>query len=119
MAGRVCSTPGCPTIHQGPGRCPACRAQGDRDRRPHGNPYATRGHQRFREAVLARDPICVLCLRARSTVADHHPDERRDLVAAGLDPNDPTRGRGLCKGCHDRWTAKSSPGGWNDRREAR
>jgi len=107
MAWRVCSRPGCGTLHEGTGRCPACRAQADRERRPDGNPYKTAGHRSFREAVLARDPICVLCLRARATVADHFPIERRDLVAMGLDPNDPARGRGLCKACHDRHTATS------------
>ena len=107
---RVCSTPGCPNLHPRPGRCPQCRAQADRDRRPHGNPYNSPGHQAFREAVLTRDPICVLCLATRATVADHHPTERRDLVAQGLDPNDPARGRGLCTPCHNRKTALTASG---------
>jgi len=114
-AWRVCSSPTCPTLHQGKGKCPECRAKAESARRPNGNPYSTRGHQAFREAVLARDPICVLCLRARATVADHFPIERRDLVSMGLDPNDPQCGRGLCKTCHDQHTAATSPGGWNDR----
>lgn len=108
MAWRVCSTPGCPTLHQGTGRCDTCRAEADRKRRPQGNPYATPGHRAFREAVLARDPICVECLAARATVADHHPHERRDLIDMGKDPNDPTFGRGLCKACHDRKTGRTS-----------
>ncbi|QDY11401.1 hypothetical protein FJK98_02390 [Micromonospora sp. HM134] len=54
------------------------------------------------------------CLRP-STVADHWPLSRRELVDAGLDANDPTRGRGLCKGCHDRHTSVAQPGGWNAR----
>lgn len=95
--------------------CKACRATADRARRPDGNPYKTAGHRDFRETVLARDPICVLCMAQRSIVADHYPIERRDLVAQGLDPNDPDRGRGLCKKCHDQHTAATSPGGWNDR----
>ena len=115
MGYRVCSQPGCPRLHEGTGRCPSCRADADKARRPDGNPYRTSGHHAFREAVLARDPFCVLCRREYATVADHYPLERRDLVSAGLDPNDPVRGRGLCKGCHDRHTAATSPGGWNDR----
>lgn len=63
-------------------------------------------------AVLARDPLCVICGIRISTVADHHPLERRELVARGLDPNDPERGRGLCSGCHNAKTARTSPGGW-------
>lgn len=123
MAWRVCSA-GCGELHQGSGRCPECRRAADLARRPHGNPYRTPGHQAFREAVLARDPVCVcmgdcgthdgLCAR-RSTVADHWPDERVDLIDAGHDPDDPDRGRGVCKPCHDRKTARTKPGGWNDR----
>ena len=105
MTWRVCSTPGCGTLHNGRGQCKTCKATHDRKRRPRGNPYATRGHQQFREAVLARDPICTVCLRARSTIADHHPLDRDQLIARGLDPNDPQRGRGLCKRCHDKKTA--------------
>ena len=106
MSWRVCSTPGCGTIHPERGQCAACRAKGDRKRRPKGNPYTTRGHQSFREAVLARDPICVLCLRARANVADHHPLDREQLIARGLDPNDPQYGRGLCERCHNSKTAR-------------
>ena len=104
--------------------CDGCRARADRDRRPEGNPYSTRGHRRFRELVLARNPRCVCsgeCGRhtgwcgKRSTVADHHPLERVDLVAMGVDPDDPARGRGVCTGCHNRKTARTKPAGWNAR----
>lgn len=63
--------------------------------------------------MLDRDPICVLCLLAASTVADHYPLSRRDLIASGLDPNDPAAGRGLCSSCHSRYTTEAQPGGWN------
>ena len=112
MTLRVCSTPGCPTLHTGRGQCPTCRTQADKARRPHGNPYGTKGHQAFRETVLTRDPICVLCRTAQSTIADHYPIERVDLIELGLNPNDPQRGRGLCKPCHDRHTARTKPAGW-------
>jgi hypothetical protein len=115
MAWRVCPTPGCPNLVEHAGRCKTCKAKADKTRRPDGNPYQTAGHQAFREAVLARDPICVVCLSARATVADHYPIDRVDLVAQGLDPNDPARGRGLCKHCHDRHTAATKPSGWNER----
>lgn len=120
---RVCSTPGCPTLHPGSGRCVACRRAGERARRPTGNPYSTTGHRRFREGVLAKHPYCVctgecgwhegVC-GAVSTVADHHPRERVDLVAMGAEPDDPQYGRGLCKPCHDRRTARTRPAGWRD-----
>lgn len=111
-ARKACPTNGCPNLTTG-GRCQACRAAADRGRRPEGNPYNTRGHATFRDIVLTRDPICVGCHLAPSTVADHHPTERRDLIAAGLNPNDPQRGRGLCKACHDRKTARTTPAGWH------
>jgi len=109
----VCPT--CPAlVPKGTGKCDAClaksRAAHDRARRPQGNPYNNAGHRAFRASVLARDPVCVLCHLAASTVADHYPTERRDLVAAGLDPDDPSRGRGICKPCHDRVTG--SKFGW-------
>lgn len=88
-------------------------ARADRDRRPGGNPYATAAHLAMREVVLARDPICVLCGIRWSTVADHYPLERWQLVEAGLDPNDPAACRGLCDPCHRQHTAETSPGGWN------
>ena len=52
-----------------------------------------------------------------ATVADHYPVERVDLIAQGLDPNDPQRGRGLCSSCHNRHSAATSPGGWNNKVE--
>ena len=112
---RVCSVSGCPELYDGKdSRCPRHRAQADRARgtaRDRG--YASAGHQRFRGAVLDRDPVCVLCDAAFSTIADHFPFSRRELEAAGLNPNDPQYGRGLCKPCHDAETAKNQPGGWH------
>lgn len=114
--------PRCPEPVPKAGMCARCRAASDKDRRPEGNPYSTAAHLAFREDVLAKHPRCVCpgdcdehtgwCGKV-STVADHHPHERRDLVAMGLDPNDKDYGRGLCKWCHDRHTARTSPGGWN------
>jgi 5-methylcytosine-specific restriction enzyme A len=48
-----------------------------------------------------------------SVVADHYPLSRRELIDQGLDPDDPGRGRGLCKRCHDTETAQRQPGGFN------
>lgn len=118
----VCTHPYCPTLVPGGGRCPAHQRQAERNRRPNGNPYATQSHKAFRQAVLALYPLCQcqgecghhrgLCA-ARSTVANHYPIERRDLEAAGLNPNDPQYGRGWCEPCHNAYTARTSPGGWN------
>lgn len=114
---RVCSVHGCPTIYPASegSRCQAHRKQADQARRPGGSVYGTRPHRRFREAVLTRDPICVICSTAFSNIADHYPHTRNELIELGRDPNDPQSGRGLCKPCHDRHTASTSPGGWNAR----
>lgn len=112
-APRVCSRPGCGRLTTG-GRCDTCTRTADKARgtsRERG--YNSVGHQRFRTAVLDRDPICVECQLAASTVADHYPHSRRDLIVMRLDPNDPARGRGVCKRCHDRSTARLQPGGWH------
>lgn len=113
-ARRVCSTPGCPQITNG-GRCSTCRARADRER----GTAAERGYSgdhvtRFRTGVLERDPVCVHpdgCTDP-ATVADHWPRSRRELVALGLDPNDPKHGRGLCTRHHGIETAKHQPGGF-------
>lgn len=119
---RVCPVPGCPELTSG-GRCEGHTRQAE-DRRgsARARGYGRAHTNRFRPGVLRRDPLCVCtdeghghhgqCLAA-STVADHHPLSRRELVAARMDPNDPANGRGLCKGCHDRSTAVHQPGGWN------
>lgn len=114
---RVCSVPGCPEIYEGKeSRCPQHRAASDRSRgTATQRGYNSAGHQAFRNAVLTRDPICVICDVRHSTIADHHPMSRKELIAAGLNPNDPQYGRGLCKPCHDRETAKHQPGGFNTR----
>lgn len=107
------------------GRCPACVARAEQARgtaRERG--YDRRHDRRFRRKVLLKNPLCVCtdpghghgdeCLRP-SRHADHWPRDRRALVAAGLDPNDPDYGRGLCGRCHGKHTATEQPGGWNAR----
>jgi 5-methylcytosine-specific restriction protein A len=110
---RVCTTPGCPEFTQH-GRCDGCRAEAEKKRgtaqqRGYGREHRTR----FRPAVLARDPVCVVCRQKPSAHADHHPLSRRELVERGLDPNDPQYGRGTCGPCHSSETARHQPGGWN------
>lgn len=110
---KVCSTPGCPELTHG-GRCPACAARAEvRRGSSSARGYGHRHRTRFRKAVLAKHPTCVLCRQAPSTVADHWPLDRRALQAKGLDPDDPVYGRGLCKPCHDAYTAATQPGGWH------
>ncbi|MDX3748719.1 holin [Streptomyces sp. AK08-02] len=119
---RVCSVSGCPEYTQ-QGKCNAHRAEADQRRgsaRQRG--YDHEHETRFREPVLKRDPTCVCGVEAHghgspcgqpSRHADHHPLDRRALTAAGLDPNDPQHGRGLCGPCHSSHTAREQPGGWH------
>ena len=115
---RVCSTPGCPNLIPKPGRCAEHARQADRARgTATERGYTSKGHRTFRQAVLTRNPVCVLC-PSIATVADHHPRSRRELELAGLDPNDPQYGRGLCQPCHSRETARHQPGGWANQQNA-
>lgn len=113
--GKPCPTPGCPGLVR-KGACSTCSRQAEQRR----GSAAARGYtgqhvDRFRAQVLRAQPWCVLCLPARrepSTVADHWPRSRRQLVAEGLDPNDPQYGRGICHVHHSRETARHQPGGF-------
>lgn len=128
---KVCPCLGC-EAHPGScpevvpkGRCGPCQDAADAKRGTTAERgYSGPGHEGFRNAVLLRDPICVCddlehghgpqCMTP-STVADHHPHSRRDLIALKLNPNNPAFGRGLCKNCHDKHTSVAQPGGWNAR----
>lgn len=113
-----CTSPGCPRKTR-TGRCDTCRTQKRtayrrRNRRQHD--YGPRWPA-FRLNYLLANPRCVICARL-STVPDHWPVSRRDLLAGGiLDPDQDQYVRPLCKPCHDRQTAIHQPGGWaRDRR---
>lgn len=121
---KTCSTPGCPEL-VAQGRCDDCRSAADQRRGTRQQRGYGRAHtNRFRPGVLRKDPLCVCtdeghghgpqCLTP-STVADHWPRSRRDLVDAGMDANDPQHGRGLCASCHNQHTSVAQPGGWNAR----
>lgn len=113
---RVCSVPSCPEIYEGTtSRCERHETEAKQKHWAKTRAYSSKGHRAFRTAVLKRDPICVICHTRFSEVADHYPMERTELIEAGLNPNDPARGRGLCVPCHNSWTSQSHPSGWNDR----
>lgn len=112
-APKPCSVPGCGELTHS-GRCEAHTRQAEQAR----GTAKQRGYDRrhellFRERVLTRDPVCVLCGRRWATQADHYPLSRRELVARGMNPNDPDNGRGLCGPCHSKATAEHQPGGFH------
>ena len=100
-----CAHPGCSALALDTGnRCAAHRrvtyAQ-DRQVRgsSHERGYDAR-HRKWRLAVLARDPVCVMCNAELSTDADH-------IVALSKGGTWAlTNGAGLCHGCHSRKTAR-------------
>ena len=65
-------------------------------------------HRRWRRAVLARHPICQMCLKQgktiSATVADHiEPLDPRNPRAGNWSVEE--NGQGLCHACHNRKTA--------------
>lgn len=115
-----CTTPGCSNTTGQGGRCDDCRsrrkADASRRRAPGEKDYGARWRRGIRPDYLTRNPRCALCGRA-STVPDHYPVSRRDLVAAGvLDPDADERLRPLCDPCHRTETARRQPGGWHRER---
>ena len=68
--------------------------------------YSRRHWYDLRKLVLAREPICRICNRNPSTVADHVVPHlgRWELFA------DLSNLEGICKQCHDRKTAKMDRG---------
>ena len=86
------------------------RAHSDTKRKATRTDYSARGHRSFRSAVLGEQPWCVRC-GGEATVADHYPLRRRELIARGLDPDDPQYGRGLCAPCHNSHTARDEQEG--------
>jgi 5-methylcytosine-specific restriction endonuclease McrA len=61
-----------------------------------------RASQERRARVLARYPICALCRRAPSTIADHI----QNLAAGGADTE--ANMQGVCVPCHDTKTAQEA-----------
>jgi 5-methylcytosine-specific restriction enzyme A len=118
-AKRLCSS--CPTVipRSTRNRCDECERKAEQARGTSTQRgYGTTHRKVFRQGVLARHPFCQYprCT-ASSTDADHWPLSRRELVDAGLDPDDPRHGRGLCHEHHSGETAVNQPGGWHANRQ--
>lgn len=56
--------------------------------------------------TVTGEPIKTICGR-RAIHADHYPRSRRELEAAGLDPDDPQHGRPLCPHHHNKHTGQT------------
>ena len=96
-----------PPLHRPPAWQTAAQRRQAEQGSPSQNGRYDRRWQRLRLVILARDPLCVFCLRdgriAPSAVVDHIKPiaERPDLRL------DPDNLRGLCAPCHNRHTATS------------
>lgn len=71
--------------------------------------YHTAHWRKLRGTVLARDPICKICKRVASNVADHIRPHR-GIWALFCDL---ANLQGLCEECHNRKTATEDGGGGN------
>jgi 5-methylcytosine-specific restriction protein A len=105
---RPCGYPGCAALTDA-GRCDRHRKQERKEYdRQRGYP-ATRGYNYdwhiASKAHLARNPLCVQCMKKRrivaATVTDHIVPHKGD-PALFWDPNN---WQSMCKSCHDRKTA--------------
>ena len=95
----LCEHPGCNARTTGEWLCDQHRRQVGRERPSASKRGYGRMHQRWRRMVLHRFPICNLCKRAPSTVADH-------IVPLSQDGGwTLENGQGLCASCHGRKTA--------------
>ena len=60
-----------------------------------------------RRKILQRDPVCVMCHAAESTIADHvvcYPEAMRRGWSLAEYHDWRANGQGLCGSCHDRKT---------------
>jgi len=101
---RPCSRPGCSGRATHGQHCETHSSQAHRAEREMRGTSTQRGydarHRKWRKMVLARDPICCLCNKAASSVADHI----RPLSCGGGWSLD--NGQGLCAPCHSKKTAQ-------------
>lgn len=65
-----------------------------------------RGPRGLRAFVLRRDPVCVLCNRNATTIADHIKDHKGNWELF-IDVHNL---QGICKTCHDAKTSRESGG---------
>lgn len=100
---KTCSEPGCPTLTER-GYCPKHVKPREWRRWSQRQKTTARGygaaHQRWRTAVLSRNPVCVDCLaEGRAT-----PATDADHIDGNPFNRSLTNGRGLCRKCHMRRT---------------
>lgn len=99
-----------PKTHRPAGTDPASQAGREKQRRQRrgARPYDKARWKRLRKMVLARDPLCVECLKQGRTEASTHADHIVALSQGGT--NRMENLQGLCASCHNRKTALTDGG---------
>lgn len=115
----VCPSADCPTLVATAGRCPECAAKARAGRRSPRRKGYDAAWRRTRAAFLRMYPLCE-CLSCAAVPAPLRPaatevDHMDGLGPLGPRGHDWTNLRAMTKACHSRETARSQPGGWNDR----
>ena len=112
---RPCRHPGCGKLVR-EGYCPAhkpAKAERKASARWHDLYNLPLWKEELRPGQLLREPFCRSCarkgIRTRATVVDHIKPHRGDWTLFC----DPGNLQSLCKGCHDRKTAREQ---WEERR---
>ncbi len=117
----ACSTPACGGHAVRGGKCENCQVEVEPAQRHDSHRqwkalYMTARWRKpvvgLRDTVLRRDPICKVCNRNPSKVADHVKDHRGNEKLF----YDPKNLQGVCKDCHDQKTG--SMHGKGDRKPA-
>lgn len=111
-----CTRPGCGNLVPHGQQCPNHERDANRPN-AYQRGYTTRRWRVIRKRFLATHNQCVDC-GAPATVPDHDPYERRELIAMGVpDPDAFEYLKPRCIPCHNKRTARATPGGWNRNRE--
>lgn len=114
MSVKTCAEPGCPELtttiycaqhHQDR------RRKADQRRQTTRSNYGTPRWRRVRRAYLRDHPLCE-CGCGRIAGVVHHLDGEGLHGPRAFDPGNL---EALAKACHDRLTARETPGGWNAR----
>jgi|SRR3954465_401552 len=126
-AKRPCNKSGCPQLTKD-GYCPQhvkpsvgaeAKRQYDRNRKtdPYRKLYNTAQWKRTRQAILARDPLCMLAKKCVERFGTPMPAEVVDHIKPirdGGESFDANNLQGCCKACHD-WKTSTENGGLGHR----
>jgi 5-methylcytosine-specific restriction enzyme A len=110
-----CNAPGCPKLTTDR-HCDThkrvAEERGDKERGTATERGYGAEHRRWRMMILARDPLCVVCLKEGRTT----PSTDADHIDGNQYNRSMSNGQGLCHACHSRKTATEN-NRWTGRKE--